>query len=728
MPPQQDDARMLAQSRGHVRFLSDVAGLVPTALTRSLLSQRFADVATRAFCDICAVHALDGEGSLGLEAIADSRERVTARAEKAFSAALAPHDGFIQEAMRSGQPLLFERKAGRGTLVQESASRALQLTATRSLIVVPLSIGSTCIGAISFLEARHYGAYDVGDLECAHAAGRQLSVSFENILFREQEQRITERSRFLARATDQLFATTDSSEMLQRLLDVIVEEFADWALAVTPNQSGLDVVATAEADSITQPQGRVFTEAAERALVAAVRGARPLLVNEIMRSPAALRSESLDFEPRAWMMVPLIVGPNDQGGVVCYSTARRYDDTDLEMLQELSRRAALALEHAESFARERRLTQTLQQATLPTNLASIPGATISVAYQPAADEEQVGGDWYDAFSIDGDRVLLTVGDVTGHGLQASIVMAKLRHALNVVALYEEDPARVLDVAEQIVLRRFPEAVATAFVAILDPKRGTITYANAGHPCPIVRQKDGSLRQLMTAGLPIGLRRLALPELSRTEATDGAELLLFYTDGLTEARRDAIAGEKTLNDALRHEASVLVEDSADFVRAMCLSEPSPDDVAVLAVNFADVTRWRFASNDQHEAQQSRKAFAEHLRMRGIDADSCASAELIFGELAANVARHAPGPVDVALQFGDAQAVLHVIDRGRGYQIVRLRADALAEAGRGLWLVQQLGGKPDVEILPGFGTHTRVALPIAFPQTGLSQEALRDVQPA
>ncbi|MBV8424917.1 MAG: GAF domain-containing protein, partial [Candidatus Eremiobacteraeota bacterium] len=379
------------KARDQVRLLADIAGLTPTSLTRSLLAQRVVDVATRRFSDICAVHALDAEGSLVLEAIADSRERVSARAEKAFALTLASHDGFIQAAMRSGQPLLFARKAGRATLVEESAARLLQFTATRSLAVVPLSIGSTCVGTLSFLESRHAAAYDVSDLECAHAVGRQLSVAFENIQYREHEQRIAGRARFLARATDQFFATAEPDEMLQLLLNVIVEEFADWAFAVMLGDAKLEVIATAESDTVSQPQGRVFSETSENALIAAVRGQRPLLVNEIMRSPAASAAESLDFEPRAWMMAPLFLGAKRGGGVVCYSTARRYDDADLEMLQELCRRTGLALEYAEGFARERRLTQTLQQATLPANLADVPNATLSAAYIPAAQEEQVGG-------------------------------------------------------------------------------------------------------------------------------------------------------------------------------------------------------------------------------------------------------------------------------------------------------------------------------------------------
>jgi phosphoserine phosphatase RsbU/P len=174
---------------------------------------------------------------------------------------------------------------------------------------------------------------------------------------------------------------------------------------------------------------------------------------------------------------------------------------------------------------------------------------LSAIYIPAAAEERVGGDWYDAFDVDDHHVLVTIGDVTGHGLGASIIMGKLRHALNVVAMYESDPVRIIDVAEEIVLRRYPEAVATAFVAVIDTHAQTITYANAGHPYPIVRRRDGTISELVCGGLPIGLRSMASSARFRAEQLDDVALLVFFTDGLTEGMRDPIDGQRRLLQTL-----------------------------------------------------------------------------------------------------------------------------------------------------------------------------------
>ncbi|MGH7328683.1 MAG: ATP-binding protein [Polyangiaceae bacterium] len=216
------------------------------------------------------------------------------------------------------------------------------------------------------------------------------------------------------------------------------------------------------------------------------------------------------------------------------------------------------------------------------------------------------------------------------------------------------------------------------------------------------------------GLPVGLRDLAPAEKARTESLDDVDLLLLYTDGLSEATRDAVAGEQRLRESLGRDTAIVVRDVAEFISATCLSglKAAPDDVAALAVNFCGIKRWEFASRDQQAAQRARRDFVEYLLESGIDPDSAASAESIFGELAANVARHAPGMVDIALEWRDGEPILHVVDRGTGYQVVPLRADSLAEGGRGLWLVQHLGGKLNVEVIPGFGTHTRATFPIQY----------------
>ena len=696
---------------GHARFLCDVAQLAATSLTRGLLTNRVVQAAVAHFADICTVYALDGS-ALVLRALAQRHDGARKLSSADLCAALTG-EGIMRETVRTGQPLILSRDGARDSFLEKTAARLLLATSMRSMIVVPITIGASCVGVLTFLEENGAQPYDLLDLEFAIAVARQMGTALENVMLREQERRNAERTRLLARATDRLFSSTDEGDVLQLLLDLVVEELADWAIVASLHDETLSVTASAQSPAIARGrfspfwEGNVFSKSAEQTLIAAVRAKESLFVNEISKSPAQ------ELEPRAWMVAPLLIGGRHFGAVVCYSTAHCYDDGDLDVLQELCRRASLGLKYAESFARERRLTQTLQQATLPCNLAAVSGATLSACYLPAAQEEQVGGDWYDAFSLDEHRVLVTIGDVTGHGLHAAVIMGKLRHALNVVGMYEEDPSRVLDVAERILLRRYPEAMATAFVAVIDSSRGTVTYANAGHPAPMLRMRDGSVRMLTAGGLPVGLRDFGNSQRARSMSLDDVELMLFYTDGLTEASRDAIEGERLMTEALSEKASVLVRDPADYVKTSCMNHAPFDDVALLSLNFLAIERWSFDSEDQKAAQMARRNFRDKLRAKGVSRDDCGAAELIFGEIEANVARHAPGAVDVALEWSDSRPILHVIDRGQGYEVVQLQtADVLSEQGRGLWLVQSLGGEVHVNVLPRFGTHTSVLLPVGL----------------
>ena len=664
------------------RFISEAASVLSSSLNRGTIVNRLVQASVDHFSDLCAVHTFDDDGQMHVEGIAERELGVTPESFEAV----------VEEAARTRQPLL-----------RIYASR----NPARSLIVVPLLVGTSCIGALTFLESARLTSFGGRDVDVAVVVARQLAMALENIKTFEREQHLSRRFRFLARVTDGLFATLDSSRMLQHLLDALGEGFADHAAAGGLADGRLQILAASGTD------GRMCDDVAAE-IVASLHDRRSILAGatpDVLRPGRHKSGPFVDAaHAKSWMMAPLLVGDSVYGAIVCSSNSRYFDAGELELLEEIGRRASLALEHGESFARERRLIQTLQQATLPTRLATVHGATLSAIYRPAASEVQVGGDWYDAFELEDDRVLLTVGDVTGHGLEASIVMGKLRHAINVVAMYERDPARILDAAERILLRRYPGSVATAFVAVLDTRSRSIVFASAGHPYPIVRASDGSLTELVAEGLPVGLRSVGAPAKSATARLDDATLLAFYTDGLTEATRDIFAGERKLREALSSETVFFVADPAQFVEEYCLRGQSPDDVAVLLLNFVESRRWTFDSGDSRAARRARREFVRCLETAAESRCDVKAAELIFGELVANVAQHASGTIDVSLEWRDHTAVLHVIDRGAGYATSARRPnDLFAENGRGLWLIRRLGGQLGVETLDGYGTHAQVVLP-------------------
>ena len=185
----------------------------------------------------------------------------------------------------------------------------------------------------------------------------------------------------------------------------------------------------------------------------------------------------------------------------------------------------------ERIEQELRVARRIQHASLPEEVPQLEGWQISPYYRPA---REVGGDFYDFIEIDDERLGIVLGDATGKGVPAALVMASTRSMLRAVAQASNySPADVLGrVNDSLVADIPPNMFVTCFYAILDPKSASLSYANAGHDLPYVR-RGGDCEELMARGMPLGL----MPGMSYEEkeiALDAGEVAFFYTDGLVEA--------------------------------------------------------------------------------------------------------------------------------------------------------------------------------------------------
>ena len=197
----------------------------------------------------------------------------------------------------------------------------------------------------------------------------------------------------------------------------------------------------------------------------------------------------------------------------------------LEMLaQEIRER--------ERVEQELRVARHIQQALLPKEVPQLEGWEISPHYQPA---REVGGDFYDFLEFEDGRLGLVVGDATGKGVPAALVMASARSMLRAVAQASESPGDVLGRANDPLATDIPTNMfVTCFYAVLDPKSGSLSYANAGHDLPYLRRRGGNdAEELRATGMPLGL----MPGMGYEEkgiVLDAGESVLFYSDGLVEA--------------------------------------------------------------------------------------------------------------------------------------------------------------------------------------------------
>ncbi len=235
----------------------------------------------------------------------------------------------------------------------------------------------------------------------------------------------------------------------------------------------------------------------------------------------------------------------------CAAT-RAFDGNDATLLDELAARASVAIENAELYQREHHVAVTLQRAMLPAALPAVEGVAFDAVYYPGATEAEIGGDWYDAIALADGNVIVSIGDVTGRGLTAAVIMGRMRQAIEALAMYEPDPVRLLDAADGVLRRAHPDAIVTALVGLLDVRAGTLTFATAGHPPPFVRDPDGAVRRLPAHGLPLGLRDGPQPPATTVVLPPGA-LCVFFTDGLVESTRDIAEGERRLVAALQDDA-------------------------------------------------------------------------------------------------------------------------------------------------------------------------------
>jgi serine phosphatase RsbU (regulator of sigma subunit)/predicted ester cyclase len=187
----------------------------------------------------------------------------------------------------------------------------------------------------------------------------------------------------------------------------------------------------------------------------------------------------------------------------------------------------------ERIEQELRVARRIQQASLPEEVPEPEGWQITPYYQPA---REVGGDFYDFHLLSEGRVGLVVGDATGKGVPAALVMSTTCGMLQSAAraLGSSSPGEVLAQVNETLVARIPTNMfVTCFYAVLDPEDGTLRYANAGHDPPHVRRSDAAADELRARGMPLGLMAGMGYEEEEASLSEG-ESVLFYSDGLVEA--------------------------------------------------------------------------------------------------------------------------------------------------------------------------------------------------
>ncbi|MFE7561550.1 SpoIIE family protein phosphatase [Kitasatospora sp. NPDC057500] len=388
-----------------------------------------------------------------------------------------------------------------------------------------------------------------------------------------------------------------------------------------------------------------------------------------------------------------------------------FDATDTATAAHLATQAGLAVDTALRYAREWEIANELQRSMLPLRLPQPHGVRLAQRYLPGERGAQVGGDWYDAVPLPGNRVALIVGDVMGHSLTSAAIMGQLRTSAQTLAALDLPPHEVLyHLDEQAQRLGREQHLATCVYAVYDPIANRVVLANAGHVPPVLVQPDGAAELLdLEAGAPIGVGGVDFSSVE-LPAPPGSALLLF-TDGLVETRNRPLSDglellRARLAGAHRHSPEHLCQE------ALRILPPGDrgDDIALLAACFdgipaGDVAHWYLQPRNETPGRARRLA-AHTLRRWGLE-ELTEATELMVSELVTNAVQHATRPVTLSLvrttrlrcEVGDDSPLLPrprragpEDERGRGLQIVARCAERWGATrlgtGKVVWFEQRL----------------------------------------
>ncbi|MEZ0110564.1 serine phosphatase RsbU (regulator of sigma subunit)/PAS domain-containing protein [Catenulispora sp. EB89] len=544
----------------------------------------------------------------------------------------------------------------------------------------------------------------------------------------------------LNEAASRIGSTLDVAQTARELMEVTVPELADFA--------SVDLLTALESDAEVGEEALHGTVTLRRVAHRFAPGSSPALKTVLdigvadsypeftpparaLAGGAGVLSNAEDAEFVEWMRtdsvraarireqgyhsmlaVPLRARGATLGVAVFYRRSRqdrmeRFDHDDLLLAEELSARAAVAIDNARRYTRERETALSLQRSLLPRRFPDHSAVEVATRYLPAGAQPGIGGDWFDVITLSGARVALVVGDVVGHGIQASATMGRLRTAVRTLADVDLPPDELLTHLDDLVVRLSDEAEAgagaattgngaarvgsevgaTCCYAVYDPVSRTCTLASAGHPPPVIVPPGGPATVLpISVGPPLGIGGLPF-EATVVELAEHSVLAL-YSDGLIETReRDLDEGMAKLCDVL-NAADGPLDESCDAVLSTLITGRPQDDVALLltrtrALDAGRVAAWDVVS-DPVAVSQTRKDVSGRLSAWGLE-DLSFATELIVSELVTNAIRYGAPPITLRL-IQDNTLICEVSDCSSTAPHLR-RARVFDEGGRGLMLVAQ-----------------------------------------
>ncbi|WDZ84966.1 PP2C family protein-serine/threonine phosphatase [Micromonospora cathayae] len=477
------------------------------------------------------------------------------------------------------------------------------------LATVPALAEAARSGAESF-ETEHRGRRLRGTRRALRGPGCAWYVRDVTEEHARTDALLAERARtaFLARAGSRLGLSLHREQTLRTAVTLAVPYLADVAVAVhrppPPAPADADPAWVRFVDGDPAPVGGT----GPAGLTGSVPGLAEALDGDRTDASPWLDAELSDLgpllpagfgRPGTVLVTPMIGAGGAAGALIMVRRTGRtgFDQRDIEVAREFAARAGAALATAELYGEQTHLARVLQASLLPPELPDIPGAVLAGGYRAAGDSLRIGGDFYDV-SRTPDGGTFALGDVCGKGVGAAVLTGRVRQSLQTLRLVEQRPLELMALLNRALFDAPDAARRSQFTTLLlgtctsRPDGGlTLRVAGGGHPSPLVVGPDGQVRTAVVGGMPVGALSNARFVEVRIDLAPG-ELLLAYTDGVTEARGGPGAiemfGEHRLRQAVASGAGlpprVMVDRLLQLVDEW-LDGQGHDDIAMLAVAAA-----------------------------------------------------------------------------------------------------------------------------------------------
>lgn len=456
-----------------------------------------------------------------------------------------------------------------------------------SALFIPVMQGSVARGALVLHDRMRSRRPSADHISIAGTIGHQISLAIRNAYLLQQARTRAANLETVFRISQAVSSELQIGAVLSRVLDVVQKILSADAVALMSYDAERHVIDTSMARGVATSDMLHFRAVPGEDIPGRVFSlGMPLSYGDLSArtTPLARIASAQGFE--SLLAVPLMARGRPIGVLAVYAkSAAAFTGEDVELLLTFAAQAALAIDTASLYGKEHRVASVLQASILPEQLPEVAGLETASFYLPSGPEAEIGGDYYDMFTTRDGRIVLAIGDVCGKGVAAATKTSTVKYTLRGLVGAGFGPAEALgELNRQVAATGDPADIVTMWVGVLDMASGELTYADGGHPpALLLRSGTRAIERLDATGPLLGaVAHVAYGE--RVVEMGQGDLLLLYTDGVTEARRETrFFGEGRIRRVLRRSASA--RECLDALLAAVEAHtagPLKDDAAALAL--------------------------------------------------------------------------------------------------------------------------------------------------